>query len=60
MFALASILLIITLINPDKEKSSVPFIEAFYSYFIDTDVGLIIGKIIIVFILYVIMSHYLF
>ena len=49
MFALASILLIITLINPDKEKSSVPFIEAFYSYFIDTNIGLIIGKIIIVF-----------
>ena len=54
-FFLFSLLFFIILINPDKENSSFDLISNFYSYFIDNDneVGLIIGKEIIEFILYI-------
>ena len=54
-FCFFSIIFIIILINKEKENSPIELVSSFYSYFIDTDVGLIIGKEIMEFILYIVM-----
>ena len=55
MFVLASVLLILALVAPDKENMEMDFVIIFYKYFRENDAGIIIGKVIIVFILHVIM-----
>lgn len=55
MFVLASVLLILALVAPDKENTEMDFVIIFYKYFRENDAGIIIGKVIIVFILHVIM-----
>ena len=55
MFLLSTSLLIIVLINPDKENSGTPFIRTFYSYFITDNLTLPILKVVIVFIIHFIM-----
>ena len=55
MFAIGSVILILVLINTDKENSGTPFISTFYLYFQKENPGVIAGKAIMVFILHVIM-----
>ena len=55
MFCLATVTLILVLINPDKENSGTTFISTFYLYFQNENPGAIAGKAILVFILHVIM-----
>ena len=55
VFCLASGLLLFALIDSKRENSSTPFIASFYSYFVDIDTGIIIGKVLLVLILHVIM-----
>ena len=55
VFCIASVLLIVILINPDKEKSSLEFISKFYLYF-DNDINSIIVKEIVQLFLYIFSS----
>ena len=55
MFLFATIFLIIALVDPDKEKSTLTFIKMIYLYF-KTNIGLAIGKLILLFALNSIMS----
>ena len=55
LFCLACVLLILCFVAPDKENTEMDFVIIFYKYFRENDAGIIIGKVIIVFILHVIM-----
>lgn len=55
MFLLACIFLAVVLANEDKEKAKLSFIRIFYSFFKE-DVGLAVGKMILVFVFHAIMS----
>ena len=55
MFCFGTVFLLLALINPDKENSKTAFISSFYKYFQDESTGLIIGRLVLVFILHVIM-----
>jgi hypothetical protein len=55
MFCFGTVFLLLALINPDKENSKTAFISSFYKYFQDESIGLIIGRLVLVFILHVIM-----
>ena len=54
-FLLSSILFIVVITNPDKENSKFPFIASFYKFFTSNDLGLSIGKIVVVFVIHFIM-----
>ena len=56
LFIFASALLIFILSNKERENSSSPFISNFYKYFKDNNVGIIIGKFILITITYFISS----
>ena len=51
----AFIFLLIVLIDPDKENSTISFISSFYSFYRDSDAGTIIAKIVADFVLHIIM-----
>ena len=55
MFILSSILFIVVITNPDKENCKFPFISSFYKFFTSNDLGLSIGKIVVVFVIHFIM-----
>ena len=55
LLGLASVLLILCFVIPDKENTGLDFVIVFYKYFRNNPPGIIIGKVIIVFILHVIM-----
>ena len=54
-FLLSSILFIVVMTNPDKENCKFPFISSFYKFFTSNDLGLSIGKIVVVFVIHFIM-----
>ena len=56
LFFSETILLIIILVNSDKENSSIYFVSQFYLYFNRENIGLKIGKIIIIFLIYIIIQ----
>ena len=49
------ILFIVVLTDSNKEKSTIDVVAAFYSFYTESDIGLVIGKLIIYLVLYVIM-----
>ena len=51
----AIILLIIILINKDKANSDQVFINTFYKFFTEGDLGLSVGKVVIIFVMHFIM-----
>ena len=51
----AIILLIIILINKDKANSDQVFINTFYKFFTEGDIGLSVGKVVIIFVMHFIM-----
>ena len=51
----ATILLIIILINKDKANSDQVFINTFYKFFTEGDIGLSVGKVIVIFVMHFIM-----
>ena len=56
LFFASDFYLIIFLNDKDKEKSQNYLIYSFYSYFNGEDIGLKIGKIIIIFLVYIIIQ----
>ena len=54
-FIIACIFLIAVLCDPEKENTTVPIFSDFYLFYTQSDIGLLIGKIIIDFILHLIM-----
>ena len=51
----ATILLIIILINKDKANSDQVFINTFYKFFTEGDIGLSVGKVVVIFVMHFIM-----
>ena len=51
MLIFSIILFIVVITNPDKENCKTPFISAFYIFFKNADVGLAVGKVIVVFVM---------
>ena len=54
-FIIACIFLIAVLCDPEKEKTTVPIFSDFYLFYTQSNIGLLIGKIIIDFLLHLIM-----
>ena len=55
MLIFSIILFIVVITNPDKENCKTPFISAFYIFFKKADVGLAVGKVIVVFVMHFIL-----
>ena len=49
------VLFIVVLTDPNKENSSIDVVAAFYSFYTQSEIGLVVGKLIIYLVLYVIM-----
>ena len=55
MLSISGSLLIMALIDSNKENSTTSFIASFYSFYRESDTGLIIGKLIIDFVIHIIL-----
>ena len=54
----ALILLTVILINKDKANSDQVFISTFYKFFTDGDIGLSIGKVVVIFVMHLIICPF--
>ena len=55
MLIFSGILFTVTMTNPEKENCKIPFIASFYQFFTNNDIGLAIGKVIVIFVMHFIM-----
>ena len=55
MLIFSGILFIVAMTNPEKENCKIPFIASFHKFFTNNDIGLAIGKVIVIFVMHFIM-----